>query len=49
LREAPGFYGELVWILTMLELWLRAHENEAVLPANSPIERQARIMAGEQQ
>jgi len=21
--EAPGFYGELVWILMMLELWLR--------------------------
>jgi asparagine synthase (glutamine-hydrolysing) len=21
----PGFYGELVWILTMLELWLQAH------------------------
>jgi asparagine synthase (glutamine-hydrolysing) len=21
----PGFYGELVWILTTLELWLRAH------------------------
>lgn len=21
----PGFYGELVWILTMLEQWLRAH------------------------
>jgi asparagine synthase (glutamine-hydrolysing) len=20
----PGFYGELVWVLTMLELWLRA-------------------------
>lgn len=21
----PNFYGELVWIMTMLELWLRAH------------------------
>lgn len=21
----PGYYGEMVWILTMLELWLRAH------------------------
>lgn len=20
-----GYYGELVWILTMMELWLRAH------------------------
>ncbi|MDI6750877.1 MAG: asparagine synthase C-terminal domain-containing protein [Rhodocyclaceae bacterium] len=27
----PGFYGELVWILTMLELWLRAHQNEKPL------------------
>ena len=23
----PGFYGELVWILTMLELWLNAGKN----------------------
>jgi asparagine synthase (glutamine-hydrolysing) len=21
----PGFYGEMVWVLTMLELWLRTH------------------------
>jgi asparagine synthase (glutamine-hydrolysing) len=21
----PGYYGEMVWIMTMLELWLRAH------------------------
>jgi asparagine synthase (glutamine-hydrolysing) len=21
----PGYYGEMVWILTMLELWLQAH------------------------
>jgi asparagine synthase (glutamine-hydrolysing) len=21
----PGFYGELVWVMTMLELWLKAH------------------------
>jgi asparagine synthase (glutamine-hydrolysing) len=21
----PGYYGELVWILTSLELWLRKH------------------------
>ncbi|MBK7765983.1 MAG: asparagine synthase, partial [Sulfuritalea sp.] len=25
LPEHPGFYGELVWILTMLEQWLQAH------------------------
>jgi asparagine synthase (glutamine-hydrolysing) len=23
----PGFYGELVWAMTMLELWLQAHAN----------------------
>jgi asparagine synthase (glutamine-hydrolysing) len=27
--QAPGFYGELVWILMMLELWLRAAELSA--------------------
>jgi asparagine synthase (glutamine-hydrolysing) len=21
----PGYYGELVWIFAMLELWLRSH------------------------
>jgi asparagine synthase (glutamine-hydrolysing) len=25
LAEHPGYYGELVWILMMLELWLRQH------------------------
>ena len=25
LAAHPGFYGELVWIMTMLEQWLRAH------------------------
>ena len=25
LPEHPGFYGEFVWILTMLELWLQVH------------------------
>ncbi|MDP2809103.1 MAG: asparagine synthase-related protein [Rhodocyclaceae bacterium] len=25
LPEHPGFYGEFVWILTMLEQWLQAH------------------------
>ena len=24
LAESPGYYGEMVWILMMLELWLRA-------------------------
>ncbi|THF63645.1 asparagine synthase [Pseudothauera nasutitermitis] len=26
----PGYYGEMVWILTMLELWLRAHPGAAL-------------------
>ncbi len=25
LREHPGYYGEMVWILIMLEQWLRGH------------------------
>ena len=25
LPEAPGYYGELVWVLMMLEQWLQAH------------------------
>lgn len=25
LPQHPGYYGEMVWILTMLELWLREH------------------------
>lgn len=25
LAEHPGYYGEMVWILTMLELWLQRH------------------------
>ena len=25
LAEAPGYYGEMVWILMMLEQWLQAH------------------------
>jgi asparagine synthase (glutamine-hydrolysing) len=24
LEQHPGYYGEMVWILTMLEHWLRA-------------------------
>ena len=27
LPEHPGYYGEMVWILMMLEFWLRAHED----------------------
>jgi len=26
LPQSPGYYGEMVWILMMLELWLRAHD-----------------------
>jgi len=29
LREAPGFYGELVWILMTLEFWLRGCKSDA--------------------
>jgi asparagine synthase (glutamine-hydrolysing) len=25
LSEHPGYYGEMVWILMMLEQWLRRH------------------------
>jgi asparagine synthase (glutamine-hydrolysing) len=25
INEHPGYYGEIVWILTMLELWLQGH------------------------
>ena len=25
LPQHPGYYGEMVWILMMLEQWLRAH------------------------
>ncbi len=25
-EEAAGYYGELVWIITMLEMWLSSHE-----------------------
>jgi asparagine synthase (glutamine-hydrolysing) len=25
LREHPGFYGEMVWVLMMLEHWLERH------------------------
>ena len=25
-EDAAGYYGELVWIVTMLEMWLASHE-----------------------
>ena len=25
LREHPGYYGEMIWILMMMEQWFRAH------------------------
>lgn len=28
LSAHPGFYGELVWIMTMLELWLRSRQTD---------------------
>ena len=28
LPEAPGYYGEMVWILMMLEQWLQAHAQD---------------------
>ena len=31
LPEHPGYYGEMVWILMTLELWLQAHESSAEL------------------
>ena len=29
LAEHPGYYGEMIWILMMLEQWLQAHAPEA--------------------
>jgi asparagine synthase (glutamine-hydrolysing) len=25
LREHPGYYGEMVWVMMMAEQWLRRH------------------------
>ena len=36
LQAHPGYYGELVWILTMLELWLRAQGGTRSLAAGAP-------------
>lgn len=33
LPEAPGYYGELAWILMMLEQWLRANEARQFAPS----------------
>ena len=46
LQKAPAFYGELVWILVMLELWLRTQERRSSVPASGiDGERQARVVA----
>ncbi len=46
LPQAPGFYGELVWILLMLELWLRAHEGQAPVDADPGPAPSTGAMAG---
>jgi asparagine synthase (glutamine-hydrolysing) len=33
--KAPGFYGELVWVLMMLELWMRGCEGTLSRPPSS--------------
>ena len=40
LPEAPGYYGEMVWILIMLEQWLRAHEDTRYPRRNPASSRQ---------
>ena len=32
LAEHPGYYGEMVWILTMLELWLASRDSAVQTP-----------------
>jgi asparagine synthase (glutamine-hydrolysing) len=32
LPEHPGYYGEMVWILMMLEQWFRHHAPDYKLP-----------------
>lgn len=32
LPSHPGYYGEMVWIIMMLELWLAAHADQAFAP-----------------
>lgn len=33
----PGYYGEMVWILMMLELWLQAHTESARQPEEAAV------------
>ena len=33
----PGYYGEMVWILMMLELWLQAHTESAAQPEEAAV------------
>ncbi|THF61603.1 asparagine synthetase B family protein [Pseudothauera rhizosphaerae] len=32
----PGYYGEMVWIMMMMEFWLRGHETNGPLPWTTP-------------
>jgi len=36
LQEHPGYYGEMVWILMMLELWMRAPQPAPAAPEPRP-------------
>lgn len=36
LEEHPGYYGEMVWILMMLELWMQAHQAAPAAPTHTP-------------
>ena len=36
LHEHPGYYGEMVWILMMLELWMQAHASAPAAPDLQP-------------
>jgi asparagine synthase (glutamine-hydrolysing) len=36
LPEAPGYYGELIWVLMMLEQWLRSRADTVTVPAVHP-------------
>ena len=46
LPTAPGFYGELVWILMMLEFWLRAHGTNASFAMQDDAVHPKRLTAG---
>ena len=39
LSAHPGYYGELIWILMMLEQWLAKHSNVTVFPALPKVEQ----------